>query len=84
MSDWRLASRSAIALALKDLPPGADKTKAIDNAYPFDIRKHYPYKIWLEERKTRLQILGLWKLPKGRICKYHPNGQTCLICIRTK
>lgn len=84
MNDWRSASKYAIAQALKDLHPEADKIKAIDSAYPFDIRKHYPYKIWLEERKTRLQILGLWKLPKGRRCKYHPNGQNCLICLRTK
>lgn len=47
MSNWRQAAINAIALALKDLPPDADKKKAIDEAYPFIERKYHPYKIWL-------------------------------------
>lgn len=64
MSNWRQASINAIFSALKDLPPDADKRKAIDAAYPFYeaasfrmnyssekcLRKYHPYKIWLDER----------------------------------
>lgn len=84
MSNWRQASISAIAFALKDLPKEADKKKAIDAAYPFYERKYHPYKIWLDERRKTLLQLGLWQPPKMRRCKYHSNKQTCLLCQNTQ
>lgn len=32
---------------------------AIDNAYPFGDRKHWPYKAWLSARKYFFSIKGL-------------------------
>lgn len=80
-SPWRLAAQEAIWTALQNIPIGADAVKAIDAAYPFYERANHPYKIWLDERKKTLIQLGLYQPPKNRRkCKYHPDGQTCLIC----
>ncbi len=49
---WRAHSLKAIEEALATLPPDAGekaKRKAISAAYPFHMRKYYPYKIWLAE-----------------------------------
>ena len=79
-SPWRLAAQEAIWQALQNVPVGGDAVRAIDAAYPFNERSHHPYKIWLDERKKTLIQLGLYQPPKNRRCKYHPDGQTCLIC----
>ncbi|MBW4478600.1 MAG: hypothetical protein KME54_17510 [Tolypothrix brevis GSE-NOS-MK-07-07A] len=79
-SIWRSLSVEAINNAIKSAPPGANLKTLIDAAYPFGSREYTPYKIWLEERKKALLRLNLYKVPKNRKCKYHPNGQTCLLC----
>jgi hypothetical protein len=79
-SIWRVKSIEAINNAIKTAPNGADLIKLIDAAYPFGNREYTPYKIWLEERKKALLRLNLYKVPANRKCKYHPDGQTCLLC----
>jgi hypothetical protein len=80
-SSWRVKACQVIEQVIKDAPPGADLVKLIDEAYPFGDRKYLPYKMWLEERKKVLLRLNLYQVPKNRKCPYHPNGQTCLICM---
>jgi len=38
-----------------------DRIKAIDDAYPFGLRKHHPYKMWL---KARRKYLDRYRGPK--------------------
>lgn len=80
-SHWRLAAIQTIARAIDNAPPGADLVKAIDAAYPFGMREYTPYKIWLEERKKVLIKLDLYKPLHKRKCRYHPDGQSCLLCM---
>lgn len=79
-SHWRTASIQVINQTIESAPPGTDLINAIDAAYPFGERAYSPYKIWLEERKKALIRLNLYKVP-NRKCKYHPDGQTCLLCM---
>ncbi|WP_413175394.1 hypothetical protein [Anabaena azotica] len=61
-SRWRLAARAAIQKALSQLPENCDRAqmkKAIDSAYPFGMRKYWPYKIWLDERRHYFYQLGI-------------------------
>lgn len=63
MSSWRDISLSTIAAALAGLPPDAtleQKRAAIDAAYPFGQRSHWPYKAWLAARRDVLSRLG-WR-----------------------
>lgn len=79
--NWRSHACIAIEDAIKKAPKGSDLIKAIDAAYPFGERKYHPYKIWLDERRKALIRLNFYKPPQNRQCPYHPNGQTCLICM---
>lgn len=80
VSHWRCCAAQTIERVVATTAPGTDLKAAIDAAYPFGERKYTPYKIWLEERKKVLIRLNLYKVPGSRKCKYHPDGQTCLIC----
>lgn len=54
---WREQAAEAIQAAHEALPKDVsfeDRKKAIDAVYPFVERKHYPYKMWLEERRKYL------------------------------
>lgn len=67
-SAWRLAARRAIQNAIASLPPDpcpSEIKKAIDQAYPFEEREYHPYKIWLDERRTAFEELGI-KKPKPK------------------
>lgn len=59
---WKPAARSAINKALAALPATAtakEKKDAIDAAFPFSSRSHWPYKVWLKERKYALAAIGI-------------------------
>ena len=83
-SKWRVAAYETISNVIKSAPPGADLTELIDAAYPFGIRKYTPYRIWLQERKKTLIRLNLYETPGNRKCKYHLDGQTCLLCMNSQ
>lgn len=58
---WRRQAKAAISAAHKAIPESAslaERTAAIDAAYPFVVRQYYPYKIWLEERRDYLGRFG--------------------------
>lgn len=84
-SRWRTISCETIDKVVQSAPVGSDLIKLIDASYPFCTRKYTPYKVWLEERKKALIRLNLYKVKvqvqDNRKCKYHSNGQTCLICM---
>lgn len=60
---WRLRARQVLFdTVIAGLRRGDDPEtiqQAIDDAYPFDMRRYMPYKVWLEERNVALWILGL-------------------------
>jgi adenine-specific DNA glycosylase len=51
MSKWRDVCRPIIAQVLKDTQgkPEQDIRRALRDAYPFNERKMWPYKVWLSE-----------------------------------
>ncbi len=54
---WRIEARKVIERVHASLPEGvtlAERTKAIDEAYPFGQRQYHPYKMWLIERRAYL------------------------------
>ncbi len=58
---WGEIARETIATVHKGLPedtPLIIRRNAIDAAYPFSVRKHYPYKIWCRERRNYLERFG--------------------------
>src|SRR5437868_6444563 len=61
MSGWADRSRAAIAVVHRNLPDGAtlaERTAAVDAAYPFGERSYWPYKAWLKARKAYLKQFG--------------------------
>ena len=59
MSTWRLRAAQTINQVIRENPADnpTQLEKKIRDAYPFNERKHYPYKIWLDEvNKTMKQI----------------------------
>lgn len=69
-SDWPTLARKAIRAVHDTLPPGtslAARMAAIDAAYPFGERRHYPYKIWCRERRRYL-------IPYGYVPQNHAAG----------
>ena len=49
MKTWRDIARPIIREVLaKKLEPKEER-KALREAYPFGIREHWPYKVWLDE-----------------------------------
>lgn len=54
---WADAARAVIARIEAELPPGAsltERAQAIDAAYPFGRRCHYPYRVWCRVRRAHL------------------------------
>lgn len=51
MTTWRDRARPIIAEALRKTEgqPEVVRDKALRDAYPFGERKHFPYKVWLDE-----------------------------------
>lgn len=67
MSRWADAARAAIARVHNALPKGAslaERTAAVDAAYPFGERAYSPYKTWLRARREYLCRYGY--RPKGK------------------
>ncbi len=59
LSTWRQIARATIHRALAEAAERRLDRQAvidlIDSSYPFGPREHYPYKVWLEERRRVLQ-----------------------------
>lgn len=58
---WSDHARSTIAAVHEAVPAGAtlaERTKAVDAAYPFGLRAHHPYKAWLKVRAAYLAQFG--------------------------
>ena len=55
-SYWRRKSREIVAATIQSV--GSDNPKtlhaALIEAYPFGERKHWPYKVWLDEIQRQL------------------------------
>lgn len=61
MTDWSDIARATIGKVHQSLPEDAtlaDRVKAVDEAYPFGPRSHWPYKAWLKARKAYLCRYG--------------------------
>lgn len=55
MSSWRKIAAPIIHETLESTKgfPESEIKKALREAYPFGLRKHHPYKIWLDEIKIQ-------------------------------
>lgn len=81
-SHWRLRARAAITEALArydeqphQLDPAEEyraRVTAIDAAYPFGPREHWPYKMWLIERKAAIMAAYPDLFPQA--------GKPCPVC----
>lgn len=63
---WADHARAAIAHVHAQLPADAPleaRRKAVDAAYPFGSRDHWPYKAWLKVRRQYLARYG--QKPRG-------------------
>lgn len=61
---WTATARAAIAAVHENLAPDVSldtRVKAIDAAYPFGAREHFPYKAWLKARAAYLGQFGYQK-----------------------
>lgn len=81
---WRDIAEHVIHQVDQALPtdaPLADRVKAIDAAYPFGVRDHHPYKIWLDCRRKYLGRHGYQgsRMKAGGIDwgpLFEPNGDS--------
>ncbi|MEA5163333.1 hypothetical protein U5903_21315 [Cereibacter johrii] len=58
---WSECARRTIAGVHDRLPPEAtlaERIAAVDAAYPFGERAHYPYKVWCKARRNYLMRFG--------------------------
>lgn len=58
---WADQAREVIQSVHDGLPRDCsleDRTAAIDAAFPFGRRAHYPYKVWCKERRSYLDKFG--------------------------
>lgn len=58
---WAERARATIKAVDQGLPLGAtlqQRTLAMDAAYPFIRRRHYPYQVWCRVRRTYLSKFG--------------------------
>lgn len=55
---WRDSARPRIAAILRELEgrPEPEIKQALFDAYPWGERRHYPYKIWLDEIKRQRKL----------------------------
>jgi hypothetical protein len=61
MSSWANSANATIARVHRELPAEAsleERTRAVDAAYPFGARTHFPYKAWLKARRAYLVKFG--------------------------
>lgn len=66
--EWSVISRRTIervAATLPDDMPLKDRKAAIDAAYPFGVRAHWPYRAWCKARRTYLVKFGY--RPRGYV-----------------
>lgn len=63
---WREAAKPVIFEVIRGYEGKDEKElkKLISEAYPFGVRKHYPYKVWLDEVKKQVTR---WKGGKAPI-----------------
>jgi hypothetical protein len=63
MSTWSESAHAVMLTTLIECDRAgmskAETAKAIDAAYPFGVRAHYPYKAWLKVRKSFFAQHGL-------------------------
>lgn len=69
LSSWRVASRPHIRKAIEDNrgKPIEDIRRAISAAYPFGVRRHHPYTMWLKEVHAQLDAYVASLEPPKRI-----------------
>ena len=78
--DWSQISRETIqkaALAIPDGTPAKERRRILNKAYPFGLRKYWPYKAWLkamkehmaayERPKSQAELLARYKSPLERL-----------------
>lgn len=66
MTTWLERAWAAIDRVDRSLPADAtlaERTRAVDEAYPFGERAHHPYKMWLNARALYLGCFGYKKKP---------------------
>jgi hypothetical protein len=58
-SYWRRRAQTVMLGVIEETQgqPFAAIVAAVDRAYPFGLRKHHPYKIWLDERRKLIDLL---------------------------
>ena len=72
---WRLHAYEVIVGVMKRRHFSTRETLAcIDAAYPFGVRKHYPYAAWLKERRHAMVAMGL-REPTARVAKLLENAE---------
>lgn len=68
MSGWRQHARQVIAKVIEEAE-GLDIDTVviprIDAAYPFGSRAHWPYKVWLSERRHAIALLRGQPMTRG-------------------
>jgi len=72
--DWSQAARDTIAKASAEVPETAtwkERRAAINAAYPFGLRKYWPYKAWL---KALREHMGLFDENGKRVIAARPTG----------
>lgn len=89
MSHWAETAKAAIARVVEENPGKTDDEllELIDAAYPFGRREHWPYKVWLTERRafrlSRIEpgspladICGACGADIGKPCREYVNPRT--------
>lgn len=84
---WRNAAKQVILRCLaeardRNLTPH-ETLALIDQRYPFGLRDHYPYQVWLDERKNARVRLGL--LPATSIANARADDErgTLIAAVQT-
>jgi len=70
---WRQASWDAIDAMHKTLPTPCtleQRKQALDAAYPFGDRDHYPYKAWLAARREYLDRYDPRPIPESKLALF--------------
>ena len=67
MNTWRKQAKEVINLVLLQTrgQSAEEINKALYDAYPFGLRKRYPYKVWLEEIKHQRLMRRILSPDKG-------------------
>ncbi len=67
---WKESAWLAIDAMHKALPVPCtleQRKKALEDAYPFDSREHYPYKAWLAARREYLNRYDPMPIPESKL-----------------